>query len=519
MRSLPAASLALLAATILLTTQAAVAAPTFPAAPTDCAAFPQSCAGQALASPNSTRGVGDHPVPYTGAQPPEVQLFRHTMDLTQYPEAVCNDGSPAVFYFAPAPAGSVNRDKWVFQLEGGGGCLAATDGASLHEDCMDRWTGKGPAYLDFPRKMSTDIDRDGVVDASFLPVVGRVPGLLGADTIVTDPTQNGGLDAWNRVFVNYCSSDLWIGQSGPLSLAGGEWIDPNGNAQPYPPLARAWFHGHRILESVMDAIAAGVLSDEGEHYICRHAAPETIVLAGDSAGGGGVSQNLDWLAELPGWGATPNGVDRGITLGVAGSTLQPPFAHDDATVAWYTGPVTVQEWDMSINALVDVDLDGNGNPDTDAREADVPLRRPVYESLIDAFIDQSCLAANTDPTAADPNQRHWLCYRSAWLFPSGEIATPMLVKQDLTDSVVGGLVPAFDEGTRAQMLDLPAHHPYFGPQCGHHETLSHGRNFKRDRVLDGLGRDVSYHTAIAEFIAGTYGSIFYEPGVTFRRCP
>ena len=41
--------------------------------------------------------------------------------------AVCLDGSPAGYYFAPAPPGSRNSTKWVWFLMGGGWCQNETD--------------------------------------------------------------------------------------------------------------------------------------------------------------------------------------------------------------------------------------------------------------------------------------------------------------------------------------------------------------------------------------------------------
>jgi hypothetical protein len=182
--------------------------------------------------------------------------------------------------------------------------------------------------------------------------------------------------------------------------------------------------------------------------------------------------------------------------------------------------VTVKEWDYSVSPpiLVEVDLDGNGTTDTDAQEAGAPLRRPIYEFVIDAFVDQSCRVANTDPFAADPNMRHWLCYRTASLFPDGHITTPILVKQDLGDPLIGAGIPAYGEGVRTMMSSLPSNFSYFGPRCDRHETLSVSRYFKRDRVIDAAGRQVSYHVAVQEFIAGVYTSIYFDPGVTFRAC-
>jgi hypothetical protein len=81
---------------------------------------------------------------------------------------------------------------------------------------------------------------------------------------------------------------------------------------------------------------------------------------------------------------------------------------------------------MSIPTLVDVDLDDNGVVDDDAVEAGAPLRRPVYEDIVNAFVDESCAAASTDPTAADPRPRIWLCYSSSALFPDDHVTNPAL---------------------------------------------------------------------------------------------
>ncbi|MEM7355996.1 MAG: pectin acetylesterase-family hydrolase [Acidobacteriota bacterium] len=509
--ALPTALCRLALALLVLTVVApAEAATTFP---TDCGLHPNDCAGVALANRYGTNGLNDNPRRFNPAvHPPVEKMFRVTMDLQTYPDAMCNDGSPAVFYFAAAPAGSINADNWVIQLEGGGSCLSAQDEDGLHQDCMDRWTGRGPDRLDYPRKMSTDLDGDGVVDLAFLPLEGRVPGLLGAASVVTDPTDNGGADAWNRLYLNYCSSDLWRGRSGSQVLDDGEWTDAAGGTQIYEPLDNAYFHGHWILDNILDAVAAGVTSDDGDHFLRLDTTPDKVVLAGESAGGGGVIANLDYLAGKALWG-------DGVTKGVAGATTVPPLAYDDVAIPWYTGPQTVQEWDLSVPVLVDVDLDANGVIDTHDREAGTALRRNVYETILDAFVDQSCAAANTDPLAPDPNQRHWLCHTAVPLFEDGHITTEILIKQDLADSVMSAGIPAFGEGVRTTMGSTPANFYYFGPKCGHHETLSNTSRFKGDRVTDPVvGRTVSYHTAIAEFIDGLYTSIYHQPGVTIRSC-
>ena len=49
-------------------------------------------------------------------------LNRNTISLTTYPTAVCNDGSPGVYYFDAAPAGSTQANVWIVYLQDGGWC-------------------------------------------------------------------------------------------------------------------------------------------------------------------------------------------------------------------------------------------------------------------------------------------------------------------------------------------------------------------------------------------------------------
>src|SRR5688500_17576817 len=52
--------------------------------------------------------------------------------LDDYPDAVCNDGSPGVMYVRAASAPEF-ATRWVFHFQGGGGC-----GADF-QTCKDRW--------------------------------------------------------------------------------------------------------------------------------------------------------------------------------------------------------------------------------------------------------------------------------------------------------------------------------------------------------------------------------------------
>ena len=60
----------------------------------------------------------------------------------------------------------------------------------------------------------------------------------------SDPATNPDLHTWNRVFVPYCSGDVWLGTK----------RDP---VNPFPQQGawRGYFHGHYILEDLYEDIA------------------------------------------------------------------------------------------------------------------------------------------------------------------------------------------------------------------------------------------------------------------------
>ncbi len=58
-------------------------------------------------------------------------LQRFTVDTKRFPEAVCNDGSPAVFYIGRYTKDE-DRNKWLIFLQGGGSCGNA-------QACAQRW--------------------------------------------------------------------------------------------------------------------------------------------------------------------------------------------------------------------------------------------------------------------------------------------------------------------------------------------------------------------------------------------
>ncbi|MBI5512716.1 MAG: hypothetical protein HY909_03055 [Deltaproteobacteria bacterium] len=213
-------------------------------------------------------------------------LQRMEIDVRAFPDALCNDGSPAVIYFRPY-RGEANRNRWLLNLRGGGGCGSG-------QACAARWCGCGGAALcpSTPSYTYTNFDRGNMISAGAASQAAT--GIFHRG----DPARPNVLGDYNQVRVVYCSSDGWSGTRRAVPLTA---VHPVSGA---PVAYSIHFLGGRIL----DAWLATLRQDGGrvpEYTLgaTRASLPdldeaEEVVLAGDSAGGNGVIENLDHVAEL-----------------------------------------------------------------------------------------------------------------------------------------------------------------------------------------------------------------------------
>ena len=135
---------------------------------------------------------------------------------------------------------AINRSstKWVIDLQGGGEC-ASQAGCDSH---------RGTQFS------SSKYFKKCIDLAHFC----------------TDDDTNPKLRYFNRVFLPYCSQDLWTGTR-----------TTNGK-----DTFGYYFAGHNILAAVLDELDSAGLTDATD-----------IILTGESAGGIGVWPNVDWIAE------------------------------------------------------------------------------------------------------------------------------------------------------------------------------------------------------------------------------
>jgi hypothetical protein len=196
-------------------------------------------------------------------------LQRVVVDPVQYPDARCNDGTAAVFYFWEAA--TKPTDNWVVYLEGGASC---NDDAS----CTDR-------FMDHPRRMGTGCMGPGDCDASY-----GVYSDSGSDHIDNAVEKFGIFTAggsyfqdWNKVHIEYCSSDNWTGMGGESGkLTGFQSEYSHGNAE---------FNGHHIIEAVIDMLSNRTIGPQ------ITAPGAQVLFGGGSAGSAGAQHNLDFIAD------------------------------------------------------------------------------------------------------------------------------------------------------------------------------------------------------------------------------
>jgi hypothetical protein len=186
-------------------------------------------------------------------------LYKVTLDD---PEALCNDGTPAVMFIRPSTGGEFSN-RWVIYLQGGGSCQDL-------ESCGIRYCGTDEYTK---AKMSSTWTDNAVGESALFTRDGDNP-----------------LGEANQVLVHYCSSDSWTGTNRDVVLADEE----NHPGESF----RLHFRGREIVRAAIDTLKAGsVRSDDGSVSVPSLADATTVILAGSSAGSRGAQNNLDWVAE------------------------------------------------------------------------------------------------------------------------------------------------------------------------------------------------------------------------------
>lgn len=413
-------------------------------------------------------------------------MHRVDIDPAEFPNAVCSDGTPGVFYVRPGVGQDVNR--WVIHLQGGGSCRD-------YESCLDRWCGEQGALPYTANKMSSDWTGDGVVD---LAAHVNGPGMASSN-----PANS--FSTWTQVWAYYCSSDSWQGRASNVTMSDG--------VNSFNVDAR----GHTILSAMRRMLRknnanSGWLT-EGNYAVADLDSATEIVFTGTSAGSKGAISNGDWfLSVFP-------GADKSLVLDAN-------FDPSD------TALVAENVW---------IDEDNNGVGEQTYYSARIGLANDLwhpggYYEAIDAFTDETCR------NWYEPLDRMDRCSQFSTMlrFSIGGtpvIETPTFVRVDLDDPVISGLftdhpneggfslllggsagtpttLQDFTVLTRASLLESFLDHDavsgVIAPRCGQHVGLEDWNTFMVKLTPDTdesvsppalvVGSDMTVHDALVQWL-------------------
>lgn len=368
-----------------------------PATPNNCAGDPTKCGSE------GKMNCG-------GAVAKAKWLHRLTLDTAQFPDAVCNDGSPGLIEVRPGSGDGANR--WLIWFKGGSSCR------NQHV-CAKRWCGNQSGTTYDAAIMSNDWNGDGQVDRPHC-VRGETGSSLDPD-LVGNPFANA-----NIVKVWYCGSDNHMGRA----VVGHEDLDGDGDG-----VARSFSvhaKGRRIVEAALAVLDAGATSDDGAVTMPSLKDATFVVVSGSSAGSFGAMNNMDAIHEHIAANA-PGVIVRGVL---------------DANA-----PPSDEVYDAA-GVYVDAAFDGMKTPgmlfSEWRRQNAVESWTGGWYKAADAFVDQSCLAA-VQAGPGDAGMHACLVVSSFLQYEHG-LSTETFVRFDLEDAVAGGIYK-------------PCVHPYLEEPC------------------------------------------------------
>lgn len=371
-------------------------------------------------------------------------LLRHDLDPARFPNAICNDGSPGVFYLRTAEDPEYH-DDWLIHLQGGATC---SDGPS----CADRWCHRNQGFG--MNKMSSTV----------APEVGiRGGGLLSRD-------RRNPFAGWNLAFLYYCSSDAWLGRSMDHVLSGAR---SDGTQADYTIA----FHGADILDAVLE-----VLRQPDGAALPGEEAPDLdqaqrIVFSGSSVGGTGAIHHLDRIAAT-----LPNAEVVGLIDAIyTPSATDPEYASSTPCLSG-TGPCSHQErythdWQILHRDLLDAD----GETSCLGHHPDDPWACAESNHLLEHHL--------TTPFFARMDQADGLFMP---LFEGVRLMSPTTFGQRVADQI--GALPALPDTAEegAAMSRAPGG---FSPICGDHDATTDTPAMFEVYVQPDTPHDTPVHTA------------------------
>ena len=402
--------------------------------------------------------------PPTGGVSGGKDLYKVTVDISARPEAVCNDGTPPVM-FIRASTGGAEANKWLFHIQGGGGC------SGEYKSCLDRWCGNEGYHAG---KMSSKWTPDSMT--------GR--------GIMTRTAANT-FGSANIVFMYYCSSDAWGGQVSDQVAT-----DPDDPSKSY----RIHFRGHSIIEAMVAQLLAGaVKSDGGDVTVPSLADATEVIITGTSGGSQGLLNNLDWMASQLGASTKVFGVFDASSMPIPEDVEDAEMKEglvDQLKVAWEKNKDLPPEAADFIDAsclpmeksepwlcyqqsyaklnhvttpfFLRLDL---GDPNI--AEKHLVAKLSVNPTLVDG-LDEAAIKELKDKTTVDAG--NW------------SRNTVMRLKDVLTTAT-----------EKASYTQQPG---VFSPYCGQHVGLTNDEWFGVHTLEDSTGKKYTFHDALRKWVDG-----------------
>jgi hypothetical protein len=409
-------------------------------------------------------------------------MQRFSVDTKRFPDAICNDGSPAIFYYGRY-TGEADRNKWVIMLQGGGSCTSG-------QNCAERWCS-----------VNTNYGMDKMTSTLAKPFI-RGNGIL-------DPGAQNRFGAWNRVLVYYCSSVVWSGTktSTQHATSGASAVDYVIN-----------FRGARILDAVIETLRRSPRGRAVGAGTPGRALPDLdsatqVLFSGSSAGGIGTTSNADRI------GAKLKATNPTLVFKALIDAGFPPLAETrdySHTTACLSNPQACNYTNVQQFSYANLD-----------------------QGLYGTIPDESCLTWH----AAHQPGTEWKCTDATHVVVN-HLTTPFFVHQDEQDESIGGGFVEDGYGTPADFgngveqglrglatlnttaeegsvrnggaaLAVPG---AYGPQCTNHESLKDDAAFFQVKI-NGL----SYHDVAWNWWSGAQPQsvirTFTPPGGAVAGCP
>ena len=420
-------------------------------------------------------GTGDGGVTLTGVVSPLCDDFSapktgqrqdglmQKIALTDYPDALCNDGTPASVYVREA-TNPDHAGRFIVYFKGGSQCL-------YWGSCIDRWCE----------------------ETSLMTSLGHAPSKH-RDGMLNPDLAGNAFGGWNHVYVPYCTSDMHSG-TGDSS-----WMeDPAGEG----PSFTMHFKGHHVFQAVMDLLEAGATSDDGTEVLAPLGEADLVLVAGSSAGAGSVALNLDrFAARFPTLDVRgvidSHGAPQPEHFPEEGSGAAKTFGVDyleDSYFNSYT-PLWGQVVDESCRAANPVGSDTAWLCGNTGYVQMNHITTPFFAryDLLDGNLGGPYFLPQPDGAGANHQAFSTGCV--AWL-------------EDISR--------ADEDGVEA--ADMTVKPGVFGPRCRHHTSLGSDAFFIKDFIEDG-GEMSSFHDALIDWLGGAEVKWIDPPGEgKFPGCP